>query len=125
MLAALAAPISSHGALSVRLSIRPADPRTGQRIVFMIRTYVPYRAPERPCGLRYEPWRVQYPFRVEVVTPLDKVYALRVRQARGNRYVGYLRLWRAGRWTIRVTNFGPRYQACGPWDGLIRFRVRR
>jgi len=117
----LAGPASS--ALVVRLEIVPTRPRVGKSLTFVLRTYAPLAAPERPCGFRLRPWRVRYPFRVEALNPRGKVLRIAVWQGRSNRYVGRLRPRLAGVWKIKVTNFGPRYNSCS--GGLLRFRVRR
>src|SRR5439155_3528110 len=105
----LAAPASS--ALVVRLGIVPTRPHVGEKLTFVLRTYAPFAAPERPCGFRLRPWRVRYPFRVEALNPRGRVLRTAVRQRGSNRYVGRLRPRIAGIWKIRVTNFGPRYNS--------------
>jgi hypothetical protein len=114
---------SASAALVVRMAVSPAHPRAGERVTLVLRTYVPFKAEGRPCDLRLQPWRLRYPFRVEAVSPKDEIIRVHVRQGKSNRYIGRFRPGVAGTWTIRVTNFGPRYNRCS--GGLLRFRVRR
>ena len=105
------------------MAVSPTLPHVGDVASLQIRTYAPIADRSRHCGYRLKPWRVTYPFKVQAVGPNNVVHRIRVRQAVGNLYVGHLVPKLPGRWTIRVTNFGPSYPPCS--GGLIKFRVAR
>jgi hypothetical protein len=115
-----------EAALVVGLSVAPERPRARGSVTLYVRTYAPISAPGEPCGFRREPWRVDYPFRVQVTAPEGTAYRIRVRQGEENLYVGTMRLPnKPGLWTIRVLNFFTRYNRYDPCSGaLLRFRVR-
>jgi hypothetical protein len=121
--AALVAAPTASGALVVRMAISPSHPHAGQTVSLRIRTYVPVTDPSRSCGFRLVARRVSYPFNVQAVGPDRKLHRIRVRQGKSNVYAGRFVPRAAGRWTIRVVNFGPAYSRCS--GALIRFRVSR
>lgn len=59
-----------------------------------------------------EPADVNYPFKVEAVSPNGAIYRVRIARTQ-NPYVhvGRLTFRGAGRWCLRVTNYGPSYSA--------------
>ncbi len=79
--------------------------------------------PSRRCGYRPVAWRISYPFRVQAVGPDHAIHHIRVRQARGNLYLGRFTPRLAGSWVVRVANFAPDYPRCS--GSLIRFKVTR
>jgi hypothetical protein len=101
-LAAWLAP-SASAAMCIRLYVNPAIPTLGTRTEIGLRTYAPY-----PEGLRA--WRVtNYPFHVQALAPTGRVFRVLIRSAPANKWIGLFRFPMTGTWTIRVTNFGPRY----------------
>lgn len=115
-LAASFAPDAS-AAMCIRLFTQPPTLTAGSQTQVGLRTYAPYSH-----GLR--PWRVtNYRFRVEAVAPTGRVFRVRILPERANRWVGSFWFPMRGVWTIRVTNFAPRYtKGCGE---VLRMRVAR
>ena len=120
---ALAAAQAAQSALVLRMTVSPSRPLAGHVVGLQIRTYAPLVDRTRRCGYRLVAWRVSYPFKVQAVGPNRAIHRVRVRQARGNLYVGRFVPRLPGRWTIRVANFGPGYPACS--GSVIRFRVSK
>jgi len=118
---ALAIAPNAQAALVVRMAVSPSRPHVRHALGLQIRTYAPIADRTRRCGYRLAPWRVSYPFKVQAVGPNHVVHRVRVRQARGNLYLGHLVPRLAGRWTIRVANFGPSYPPCS--GSRLRFSV--
>ena len=118
---ALAVVPSAESALVVRMAVSSSRPHVGDVVQLRIRTYAPLADRSRRCGYRLRPWRVSYPFKVQAVGPNQVVHPVRVRQGRANLYAGRLVPRLPGRWTIRITNFGPSYPPCS--GGRIRFKV--
>ena len=119
----LAVAQAAQSALVLRMAVSPSRPLAGHVVRLQIRTYAPIVDRTRRCGYRLVARRVSYPFRVQAVGPNRVIHRVRVRQARGNLYVGHFVPLLAGRWTIRVANFGPSYPACS--GSVIRFRVSK
>ena len=86
-----------------------------------LRTYAPVVDRTRRCGFRPVPRPVTYPFRAEAVAPGGRVVTLHFRRAPANLYTARLKVDVPGRWTVRVTNFGPRYDPCS--GAVLRFRA--
>jgi hypothetical protein len=109
-LLALVAPTAAAAALEVKLSVLPAVPKKGAPVTIQIRPYVPYIRPDGTC-CRLEPADVNYPFRVEAVSPTGRISRVVVRRTK-NRFVwaGTFRFGKVGRWTIRAPQWGPRYR---------------
>jgi hypothetical protein len=105
------------------LSVFPKHPRAGSEVRVELRTYVPVVDSTRRCRFRPVPQRVRYPFHAQAEAPDGRIVRVRFRQARSNLYIALLRVDVPGRWTLRVTNFGPRYDACS--GAVFRFRVVR
>src|SRR6266511_4748623 len=124
-LAALALPGSAAGALEVRLAVVPSPPTVGDPTVVRLRPYWPYNRPDGTC-CRLVPANVNYPFRVEAVSPAGRVSRITVRKT-GNRYLwaGSFVFRRAGRWTVRAPQWGPRYSTRYGARPRIRFSVIR
>jgi hypothetical protein len=120
---ALASAQAAQSALVVRMAVSPLRPLVGYAVRLQVRTYAPLVDRARRCGYRLRAWRVSYPFKVQAVGPNRAIHRVRVRQARGNLYVGRFVPRLPGRWTIRVANFGPSYPACS--GSVIRFRVSK
>lgn len=119
--AALVAAPAADGALVVRMAISPTRPQVGRALTLRIRTYIPVVDASRSCGFRLVARRISYPFNVQAVGPDRRLHRIRVKQARGNVYMGRFVPTLAGRWTIRVTNFAPDYSRCS--GSRIQFRV--
>ena len=113
----------AEGALVLRIAISPARPHARHAVQVQIRTYAPMADPSRRCGYRPVAWRISYPFRVQAVGPDHAIHDIRVRQARGNLYLGRFTPRLAGSWVVRVANFAPDYPRCS--GSLIRFKVTR
>ena len=122
-LAALAFPGSASAALEVRLAVVPSSPTVGARTVVRLRPYWTYNRPDGSC-CRLVPANVNYPFRVEAVSPAGRASRITVRKT-GNRYLwaGSFVFRRAGRWTVRAPQWGPRYSTHYGARPRIRFRV--
>ena len=123
MAAALVAAPLAEGALVLRMAISPSRPHVRQAVQLLLRTYVPVTDPSRRCGYRAAARRISYPFRVQAVGPDHAIHRIRVRQARGNLYLGRFTPRLAGSWVVRVANFAPDYPRCS--GSLIRFTVAR
>ena len=108
-LAALAAPASSAAALEVRLSVVPSAPNAGTRSVVQLRPYWTYLRADGTC-CRLRPAAVRYPFRVEAVSPSGRVFRVVVRRVKSYLWSGSFVFRRAGRWTVRAPQWGPRYR---------------
>ena len=118
VVAALAFPPAGEGAMCISLAVSPSTPRVAQLTRIALRTFIPVA----PGVL--QPWVIRrYPFRVEAVSAGGERSRIRVLPSR-DPYVwrGVFAFPSAGRWHVRVTNFGPRYGFCGP---VVRIRVRR
>src|SRR6266536_4546535 len=108
-LGALAFPASAAAALEVRLAVVPATPTAGARAVVRVRPYWTYLRPDGSC-CKLVAASVNYPFKVEAVSPAGRVLRVIVRRT-SNRYVwaGPFVFRSAGRWTVRDPQWGPRY----------------
>lgn len=118
VLTALLTAPAANAALCIRLSTLPARPVVGNGTIVELRTFVPL------VGGRLKPWVVRgYPFRVEAVAPRGQAFPIKVKPGRSPyAWRGNVRFPSAGVWTVRVRNFGPRYQAgCGE---QLEVRVR-
>jgi hypothetical protein len=122
-LAALALPGAAAGALEVRLAVVPSAPKARERTVVQLRPYWTYKRPDGSC-CRLVAANVNYPFRVEAVSPTGTVSRITVRKT-ANRYVwaGAVVFRRVGRWTVRAPQWGPRYSTHYGARPRIRFRV--
>jgi hypothetical protein len=122
-LAALALPGSATASLEVRLAVAPSSPTVGERTVVRLRPYWPYKRPDGSC-CRLVPADVTYPFRIEAVSPAGRVSRITVRKT-ANRYLwaGSFVFRRAGGWTVRAPQWGPRYSTHYGARPRIRFRV--
>jgi hypothetical protein len=116
-LLALVLPASAVAALEVKLSV-PAKPKKGAVATVQLRPYwVRYRRDGTCC--RLVPADVNYPFKVEAVSPSGRVFSVPVRRTK-NRYVwtGSFRFNARGRWILRDPHWGPRYSrnyGARPW----------
>jgi hypothetical protein len=124
-LGALAFPASAAAALEVRLAVVPTAPQAGARAIVQLRPYWPYLRPDGSC-CKLVPASVNYPFKVEAVSPAGRVFRVTVRQT-AKRYVwaGSFVFRSAGRWTIRDPQWGPRYSNHYGARPRIRVSVRR
>jgi hypothetical protein len=106
---ALVVPASAAAALEVKLSVVPASPKRLSQTVVQLRPYWPYKRPNGSC-CRLVPADVQYPFKVQAVSPAGHVFRIAVHKTR-NHYVwsGSFRFSSLGLWTIRAPQWGPRY----------------
>ena len=97
--------------MAVRLDVTPDPPRAGRTTLLTLRTFTPYA--RAGGGFRLEPAVAShYPFRVSATS--NGSPRLRITVERSDdpyAWVGFVRFPRTGRWTIRVENFGPRYEA--------------
>lgn len=122
-LLALVLPASAAAALEVKLSV-PSSPKKGASSVVQLRPYwTHYRADGTCCRLK--PADVRYPFRVEAVSPTGRVSRVVVRRTK-NRFVwsGSFAFTRAGRWTLRAPQWGPRYSQNYGARPRVRIAVR-
>jgi len=125
-LLALVVPASAAAALEVKLSVVPGSPKKGVSSVVQLRPYwTKYRADGTCC--RLEPANVNYPFRVEVVSPTGRVSRVVVRRTRKSRFVwaGSFVFSRRGRWTVRAPQWGPRYSRNFGARPRVTITVRR
>jgi hypothetical protein len=108
-LVALALPTSALAALEVKLAVVPKTPAKGAAASVQLRPYWTYNRPDGSCCV-LKPAAVSYPFRVEAVSPRERVYSVRVRRT-ANRYIwsGPFRFRSSGRWVIRAPQWGPRF----------------
>jgi len=122
--AALALPASAAAALEVRLRVVPASPKAGARAVVQLRPYWTYLRPDGTC-CRLEPADVNYPFRVEAISPSGRVHRIRVHRT-SNRYVwaGAFVFRRPGRWIVRDPQWGPGYSTRAGGRPRIRVAVK-
>jgi hypothetical protein len=98
------------GALEVRLSTVPARPSALEPTRIVLRTFWPFIKADGTC-CRLEPGGPRsYPFRVEAVSPVGRVSRIVVRRAEANVWRGVHRFPVAGRWQLRVANYGPTYR---------------
>jgi len=124
LFAFLAAAQPAAAALEVRLSTDPSRPRAGQASSILLRPYVPYVREDGSC-CRLEPADVDYPFRLEAVSPTGRVFSLRVRRTSDPfLWSGRFVFRAAGRWEVRATNWGPRYSTSAGGRPRIFVRVR-
>ena len=75
---ALALPASAAAALEVKLSVAPETPRKGAATVVQLRPYWTYQRADGTCCV-LKPASVNYPFRVQAVSPSGRVYPVAVR----------------------------------------------
>jgi len=124
-LAALAIPASAAAALEVRLKMVPLAPEAGARAVVQLRPYWTYNRPDGTC-CRLVPADVNYPFKVQAVSPAGRVFRVTVRRTK-NRYVwaGSFVFRSPGRWTLRAPQWGPRYRTNYGARPRIRVAVKR
>jgi len=115
---------AASAALEVRLNVNPTRPRAGHVSSILLRPYSDYPRDDGSC-CRLEPADVDYPFRVEAVSPTGRIFRIQV-QRTSDPF-----LWRAtfvfrsmGRWQVRATNWGPRYQHSSGARPRIFVRVR-
>ncbi len=122
---ALVVPASAFAALEVKLSVVPGTPKKGASSVVQLRPYwTKYRANGTCC--RLEPANVNYPFRVEVVSPTGRVSRVVVRRTKRSRFVwaGAFVFSRRGTWTVRAPQWGPRYSRNFGARPRVTFAVR-
>jgi hypothetical protein len=120
-LLALVAPIAAAAALEVKLSVVPAAPKKGVRATIQLRPFWPYKRADGTCCV-LKPADVNYPFRIEAVSPSGRIFKVRVRKTQ-NRYLwaGSFRFGALGRWVLRAPQWGPRYSR--HWGAKPRIRV--
>jgi hypothetical protein len=106
---ALAFPASAGAALEVKLSVVPDTPKKGVSTVVQLRPYWTYNRPDGSCCVLKQA-AVNYPFRVQAVSPRGRVTRIVVRRTK-NRYVwaGRFVFRTRGKWTLRAPQWGPRY----------------
>jgi hypothetical protein len=106
---ALAFPASAGAALEVKLSVVPGSPKKGVSTVVQLRPYWTYNRPDGSCCV-LKPAAVNYPFKVQAVSPRGRVTRIVVRRTK-NRYVwaGRFVFRTRGKWTLRAPQWGPRY----------------
>jgi hypothetical protein len=120
----LAVPAVAGAALEVRLAVTPVSPEAGQRVDVRLRTYTPFvRAGGSCCRLIPADPR-GYPFRVQAVSPQGRVIRVRLVRARAGLWRGAFRFSSAGRWQLRVANYGPSYRGA-PGSPRLFVVVRR
>ncbi len=125
-LLALVVPTSAAAALEVKLSVVPGSPKKGVSSVVQLRPYwTKYRADGTCC--RLEPANVNYPFRVEVVSPTGRVSRVVVRRTKKSRFVwaGSFVFSRRGPWTVRAPQWGPGYSRNFGARPRVTITVRR
>ncbi len=115
---------SAGGALEVRLSISPNHPVSLEPTQISLRTFLPFTRADGSCCDLKDGGPKRYPFRVEAVSPRGKVARIRVRHASSYVWRGAFRFPSGGRWTLRVTNFGPTYEHSAGARPRITVRVR-
>jgi hypothetical protein len=122
---ALIAPSAAAAALEVRLSVVPRSPKAGAPAVVELRPYWTENRPDGTC-CRLVPADVNYPFKIEAVSPAGRVVRLAVRKT-ADPYVwsGSYRFGKRGRWTLRAPQWGPRYSRNYGARPRILFNVRR
>ena len=109
-IAPLAIPSAAGAALEVRLAVSPGSPEAGERVAIHLRAYTPFaRATGSCCRLLPADPR-GYPFRVQAVSPQGEVVRVKVARNRPGLWKGAFRFESAGRWQIRVANYGPSYR---------------
>jgi hypothetical protein len=88
-----------------------------------LRAFSPYLRRDGSC-CRLVPTDVDYPFKIDAVSPSGKVTQLPLRRT-GDRFVwaGQLVLREPGVWEILARNWGPRYSKVAGGRPRIRFRV--
>jgi hypothetical protein len=120
---ALVLPASAAAALEVKLSV-VAAPRAGSPSVVQLRPYWTYNRKDGTC-CRLVPANVNYPFRVEAVSPAGRVSRIAVHKTK-NHFVwaGRFVFRSAGRWTLRAPQWGPRYSRHYGARPRIRVTVR-
>ena len=107
---ALLVPSVAGAALEVKLSVTPMPVRKGAATVIELRPYWTYKRPDGSCCVLRRA-DVNYPFKVEAVSPSGRVFRVRVHKTR-SRYVwsGAFTFGAAeGRWVVRAPQWGPRY----------------
>jgi hypothetical protein len=125
-LAFFAAVESAAAALEVRLTVNPTKPRAGSVSTILLRPYWPYlRGDGSCCRLEPEPADVQYPFRLEAVSPAGRVFKIRVHRTNkpfvwSSRFV----FRSGGRWVVREPHWGPRYVTSAGGRPRVVIRVR-
>jgi hypothetical protein len=123
-LAFFAAAEVASAALEVRLTVSPAKPRAGSPATILLRPYWPYLRDDGSC-CRLEPADVDYPFRLEAVSPTGRVRTIRVQQTNDPFVWGSRFVFRStGRWEIREPHWGPRYVTSGGGRPRIVIRIR-
>jgi hypothetical protein len=123
-LVCLAAAGAASAALEVRLAVDPGKPRAGHASSILLRPYSPYLREDGSC-CRLEPADVDYPFRVEAVSPAGRVFRVQVQRTSDPfLWSGRFVFRSAGRWEVRATNWGPRYSASAGGRPRIFVRVR-
>ena len=105
VLTALALAATATAAMGVQMTIGPAKPRAGHSALIELRPFWPFASGNEPAD-------VNYPFKVEAVSPNGSIYRVRtVRTQNPYVHAGRFTFRRAGRWCVRVTNYGPAYSA--------------
>jgi hypothetical protein len=123
-LAFLTAAGVATAALEVRLEVNPVRPRAGQVSSILLRPYFPYVREDGTC-CRLEPTDVDYPFRVEAVSPAGRVFRVRVQRTSDPfLWSGRFVFRSKGRWQIRAANWGPRYQHAPGARPRVFVRIR-
>ena len=122
---ALAVPASAAAALEIKLSVVPLAPKAGTRAVVQLRPYWTYKRADGTC-CRLVPANVNYPFRVEAVSPAGRISRIAVRRT-SNRYAwkGSFVFRGAGRWTLRDPQWGPAYSTHYGAKPRLRLQVKR
>src|SRR2546426_482378 len=94
--------------MGVWLSLSPSPPQLRERAEIRLRPFWTFPDGNRPA-------LVTYPFSVEAVSPRGNISHISViRSADPYVWIGHFVFRRAGRWEVRVANWGPRYE---PYPG--------
>jgi hypothetical protein len=106
--------------MAVRLSVTPDPAPADSAARLTLRTFTPYA--KAGGGFRLEPEAVsQYPFRVSATFRRSRLRIAVRRTSDPYAWSGSVEFPRVGVWTIRVDNFGPRYEAAS--GAVLRVRV--
>jgi hypothetical protein len=121
----LLSPPAAVAALEVRLSVVPRSPKASAPAVVELRPYWTHNRADGTC-CRLAPADVDYPFKVEAVSPAGRVFRVAVKRT-ADAYVwsGSFRFRTPGRWTLRAPQWGPRYSRNYGARPRIRLNVRR
>ena len=103
-------PSAAEAALVVKLSVTPKPVRKGAPTGIELRPFWTYKRPDGSCCVLGRA-NVNYPFKVEAVSPSGRVFRVRVHKT-PSRYVwsGVFTFGATtGRWIVRAPQWGPRY----------------